>query len=427
MQCPECNAENPANFRFCGMCGAKLARKPRLAPNPYFSDRVGEGPVMKQEFAAPDAAPPVAVAEAEESYGYPEPVREYRATPPAEVVAEREEPVVQRAPDPVRVAEPVREPVVVREERRPEPVVIGGSSLLGLGSPAEPLHSEAGQEDTSYLLEYERPRRTVSWRAWALLLVLIGLGYLGYREWALQHYRTRPDLSKVLAEGGQTSAPDTPVSNTGSAPAGNTQAQTSASAKPEGDAGAAGTPTAANAGTEAPKPSDTNAAAATTPKEAHPAKAPDSADTSAADAGPAKAKAGTSKPPAKAAASEDTGDAADVPQKTSKAAKSGAATPAAVDYGKDPMYTRAMQYIHGQPQNCEMGMNYLRAAADSNPRARIQLAALYQSGVCVPMDRAQAYSWYSKAQELDPHNMWLEKNRARLWEQMGAGERAKVH
>ncbi|GAC1652112.1 MAG: hypothetical protein NVS9B15_12580 [Acidobacteriaceae bacterium] len=98
----------------------------------------------------------------------------------------------------------------------------------------------------------------------------------------------------------------------------------------------------------------------------------------------------------------------------------------AVEYGKDPMYLRAQRYIHGTPQNCEMGLNYLRASADSNPKARIQMAALYESGVCVPVDRAQAYSWFSKAQEMDPHNMWLEKSRSRLWDQMNASERAKV-
>ena len=520
MQCPECHAENPASNKFCGMCGGRLAKKARLEPNPYFSDRVGEEPMMKQEFAGPDVRPGVGVAEVEESYaaeqtGYPQPMREYRVSPPAEVVAAAEpkrepprksDPVVVREPArvlpvheparivaseagrvvPVREPEPVvnrqaermverhpepvapvrepqrmvareqeriiplreAEPVVARETERivarqpepvapvrepdlvltapepqrvvrePEPVYMGAGSLLGLGAPVESLHSDVEGDNASYLLD-ERPRRTVSWRAWALLAILIGLGYLGYREWAQNHNSSRPDLSKVLAQGGQATPPDTPVSNSTSSPSAAPSSTPSSDAngvkKPESDAGTT-TPSTTTSSNSAPV-AKTDAPRADT-----------TAPNAARSIPPATITKASKPDAAKSTNTSEDDESADLPAakpKQSKKAAEERAAPA-VDYGKDPMFTRAMQYIHGRPQNCEMGMNYLRAAADSNPRARIQMAALYQSGVCVPMDRAQAYSWYSKAQELDPHNMYLEKNRSRLWEEMSAGERARA-
>ncbi|MBV9670280.1 MAG: hypothetical protein JOZ43_04925, partial [Acidobacteriales bacterium] len=162
---------------------------------------------------------------------------------------------------------------------------------------------------------------------------------------------------------------------------------------------------AAGSPSTAPNPTPGNASTKT------PDKAPDTAAPAAK----------SSTPEAKPEADRPDADTPNQPK-----AKAPAAAASTVDYGKDPMYTRALQYIHGHPQNCEMGLNYLKAAADSNPKARIQMAALYESGVCVPVDRAQAYHWFSKAQEMDPHNMWLEKSRSQLWAQMTDSERAKV-
>jgi TPR repeat protein len=91
------------------------------------------------------------------------------------------------------------------------------------------------------------------------------------------------------------------------------------------------------------------------------------------------------------------------------------------------MLVRAQQYLHAHPPNCDLGVTYLQTAAESNPKARIQMAALYASGVCVRQDRAEAYKWFSRAQDLDPHNSWLERNRVRLWAEMTPDERARAH
>jgi TPR repeat protein len=97
------------------------------------------------------------------------------------------------------------------------------------------------------------------------------------------------------------------------------------------------------------------------------------------------------------------------------------------DYKPSAALVRAQQYIRGTggvQQNCEQGMLYLRAATDkSDPGAAIQMAALYSSGLCVKQDRVMAYRWFNSAHELQPANMWIQKNMDGLWAQMSSQER----
>jgi hypothetical protein len=97
------------------------------------------------------------------------------------------------------------------------------------------------------------------------------------------------------------------------------------------------------------------------------------------------------------------------------------------DYKPSAALVRAQQYIRGSggvQQNCEQGMLYLRAATDkSDPGAAIQMAALYSSGLCVKQDRVMAYRWFNSAHELQPANMWIQKNMDQLWAQMSSQER----
>ena len=97
------------------------------------------------------------------------------------------------------------------------------------------------------------------------------------------------------------------------------------------------------------------------------------------------------------------------------------------DYKPSAALVRAQQYIRGTggvQQNCEQGMLYLRAATDkSDPGAAIQMAALYSSGLCVKQDRVMAYRWFNSAHELQPANMWIQKNMDQLWAQMSSQER----
>ena len=96
------------------------------------------------------------------------------------------------------------------------------------------------------------------------------------------------------------------------------------------------------------------------------------------------------------------------------------------DYKPSAALVRAQQYIRGKgvQQNCEQGLLYLKAATDkSDPGAAIQMAALYSSGLCVKQDRVMAYRWFNSAHELQPANMWIQKNMDQLWAQMSSQER----
>jgi uncharacterized OB-fold protein len=96
------------------------------------------------------------------------------------------------------------------------------------------------------------------------------------------------------------------------------------------------------------------------------------------------------------------------------------------DHKPSAALLRAQQYLQGRgvPQNCEQGLLYLKAATDKgDPGAAIQMAALYASGHCVKQDRVMAYRWFNSAHELEPANMWIQKNMDQLWAQMSSQER----
>lgn len=95
-----------------------------------------------------------------------------------------------------------------------------------------------------------------------------------------------------------------------------------------------------------------------------------------------------------------------------------------------PALIKAQQYLHGQGvrQNCEQGLIYLRAAArDNDPKAAVQMGALYSSGFCVAQDRVKAYQWFNTAREMQPDNRWIAKNLDHLWAQMTPRERQLIH
>lgn len=110
-------------------------------------------------------------------------------------------------------------------------------------------------------------------------------------------------------------------------------------------------------------------------------------------------------------------------------AKDGPTAPASDDK-PSPALIRAQQYLHGYGvrQNCEQGLIYLRAAARENdPRAAVQMGALYSSGLCVSRDRVKAYEWFNSAREMQPENRWIQKNLNELWAQMSPQERRQIH
>jgi hypothetical protein len=267
---------------------------------------------------------------------------------------------------------------------------ISGPSFLGLNSPPE--------GDTDYLLEDEPSRGGL--RKLVLLAILAAILGLVFVQWR-SSFKANPKPPPVKTE---------PASTPGSAPQGGNQPQgPGATAQPPQDASKAKA-TNADAGA-----SDAGAPAG------------ESKDQKIQPAAAASASASSSVTPAAAAEvpadKKPAGEEDAQPEADSKPAEEAARLP---DYKPSSALVRAQQYLRGRgvQQNCEQGLLYLRAATEKNdPGAAIQMAALYSSGHCVKQDRVMAYRWFNSAHELQPANMWIQKNMDQLWAQMTSQER----
>jgi hypothetical protein len=97
---------------------------------------------------------------------------------------------------------------------------------------------------------------------------------------------------------------------------------------------------------------------------------------------------------------------------------------------EDALVTKAEQYLYGRggtPKNCDQALVYLRAAADNgNAAARSKLGGLYATGNCVPLDRARAYNWFTRARQSGDRNIWIERNMSMLWNEMTPEERSRT-
>jgi hypothetical protein len=91
----------------------------------------------------------------------------------------------------------------------------------------------------------------------------------------------------------------------------------------------------------------------------------------------------------------------------------------------DPV-SEAQKYIYGRgvPQNCDRGMRLLKPAADqANPKAMIEMGALYSAGLCTPHDLPTAYRWFALALRKDPDNQSVQTDLSKLWGEMTQPER----
>jgi hypothetical protein len=370
-KCAGCGHVNEPGMKFCGMCGTRGDRR--------MEERRGTG----------DAARAAAIANAQ----LPPPEAKGRATTQ---VAEPPE-----LTDEVPVALPRRgEPAIFRNEpprnERTESVSseirkesgnggrISGPSFLGLNSQPD------NNEGVEYLLEDEPSGSGL--RKVLLLLVLAAILGLLFVQWR-SSFKASPKPPAPAK-----SDPSTPAN----APQGNNQPSDPV----------------VPAVTEAPKTAASGTNAVTTGA-ASEVKAPRTEPT---------ALETTSRSPLATSSDEGTTSAKtttekDLPDSDGKEAED-ARIP---DYKPSAALVRAQQFIRGTggvQQNCEQGMLYLRAATDkSDPGAAIQMAALYSSGLCVKQDRVMAYRWFNSAHELQPANMWIQKNMDQLWAQMSSQER----
>jgi hypothetical protein len=315
------------------------------------------------------------------------------------------------------------------------PAAISGPSFLGLNQPASPTRSSRKRASLSidphspgsnldYLLDEEETHRP--WGIGKILVIMIALGLavgFGYLRFKNQGLAWLSGLKKPASVAQNTTAPDAANPAAGSSsitpetqPAAQPVPQSSAPAPtntaqpsiaPITDANPTPTPSDPAAPGDAPK--STDAAPAPTPESKatpptdHSSSAPDdSTDTPAAAAAPPE----SAKPAHK-----------------SPAPKPSAASKPAVPY--DPV-SEARKYLYGRgaAQDCDRGMRLLKPQANkANPKAMIEMGALYSAGLCTPRDLPTAYRWFAMALHKDPENTSLQADLTKLWGEMTQPER----
>lgn len=394
MLCTFCGTENRPEYKFCGICGVRLERRElerRVRPAGVSMKCAGCGHLNDPGLKFCGMCGTRIERRAQErrvSADEPRAAAIANAQLPSPDVAGRARAQVAAPPEPaeeVPVALPRRgEPAIFRNEPG-NGTHISGPSFLGLND-----QPEANGE---YLLEDEPSRGGM--RKLILFVILAAILGLVFVQWR-SSFKASPKPAPAKTE---------PASAPAAAPQGGNQPQGAASGLPAQDASnAKGAGTSAEAGAAAGESKDQKTE-------------PASASSAGASSSVTPAAAAEVTPDKETPKSEETQPAAD-----SKPADE-ARIP---DYKPSSALLRAQQYLRGQgvQQNCEQGLLYLRAATDKNdPGAAIQMAALYSSGLCVKQDRVMAYRWFNSAHELQPANMWIQKNMDQLWAQMTSQER----
>lgn len=436
MFCWNCGSKNSDTNKFCGECGRKLARaadtfdntpppvrRPTSPPVAHMPER--RTPRLTPETTGPQPTPPLPLRDPVAPPRV-EPVR----TPPTRM--ERSEPTAPpatfAAPPPTKSVSPVtpanpisEEPRVIHErpvlttavkveqprtlssmetvdEPRLKPMVLApssernriyGPSILGIGG-----HDERSSDSSAeYLLDDEQPVERSTWRAWALLAVLLVFAFLAYKQ-----FGHGTNVKELFAQAVPSQKAQEPVvSATDSSDS--SKGSESASADKKNDPASAPIETAKAEPMQKPE-NDATAVA-------HEPDGEKGRDTREEEGKPAQEIENSApKPSASESKSAPASEKPDV---------------ATVEL--------AQKYIQGRgvPQDCNRGFSLLRSAVERpNPRAHIQLGALYASGTCVDQDRAMAYHHFAQAQSLDPRNTWIERNLNALWKEMTPAERQRA-
>jgi len=384
LRCARCGNENPATNRFCGMCGATLLQTP----------------------AAVTAAPARTTATA--STAVPS------SAPPTS------------APSPAPA--PSRTPVA------DESPVISGPSFLGLNDPAPARrrgslsidpNSAGSSRNLDYLLDDDEPAPGGSGKYILILVALalaLGLGYLRWKNQGFAWLNAAPKKPAAAAQDSTPTDSNTAPSSTAANPS-STPSTSPAPTQP-----ATGTPPATDNSAANPAP------AATTPAQPAPAQStpatqpphPDAGSSAAATPAASTPAASAKQPPAPADTDSDAGSA-DTPAAPAKTAAPVEPKPRPVvkPVKADPV-VEAQKYIYGKgvPQNCDRGLRILKPAADeANPKAMIEMGALYSAGLCTPRDLPTAYRWFALALHKDPDNQSVQTDLQKLWGEMTQPER----
>lgn len=342
-----------------------------------------------------------------------------------------------------------------------EEAPISGPSFLGLGEPERDPKS-----NLSYL--YEDEPRSGRARYWIAALIVIACAAFFFYEWKQnwnwdttiigRHKAQQADSGKP---GGEASQETKNNADTQAAPADSAANSAGQGAAASNSAPAVQSDNSAGAETGAspnPAPGDKSAAASAAPE---PAAGPEQSQTASQQGQSPKSAAGqtdaaqngeTAEQATRAAGSQsteqqsanagdedisedDTGRSGDAVAEATptRRSKRGPAKPVAGRYAeKEPgseLVAKGEKYLYGRgvPKNCDQALVYLRTAANrGNADARSKLGALYATGHCVSMDRAEAYNWFTLAREAGSKNMWVERNREMLWSQMSQAEKERT-
>jgi TPR repeat protein len=70
-------------------------------------------------------------------------------------------------------------------------------------------------------------------------------------------------------------------------------------------------------------------------------------------------------------------------------------------------------------QDCDRGLRLLKPSASaSDPKAMIEMGALYSAGLCTPHDLPTAYRWFAHALRQDPSNQAAKDDLQKIWGEM---------
>ncbi len=362
MQCKHCGHDNPDDNNFCGSCGYLLAQRQAAA-----ADAAVTAPPHP---ASKPIAPPV--------------------------------PSTGRSIlfDDVGGSAAVGGDVP-RKQDESERVSVSGPSFLGLADSAGDAHK----------LEYLYEDEPSHWgRVIFALLLLAGFAVFLAYEWKQfpSWYATivKPPAPPQAAS---ITSPPAPALPAAAPQATDTQAATAA---PAGDPQNAATP-ANGSNTAATKDVHDDVAGAATSSGNQPTAKADKASAAAATADE----------------SADDDNAAGPPAKSEKPAALRTSPESKRKSEADVLLAKGKAYLYGQgvPRSCSQALVYLRNAAGmSSPNAYSQLGALYATGHCVPLDRARAYDWFTKAKNAGSTSIWVDQNRQMLWSQMTMAERQRA-
>jgi zinc-ribbon domain len=408
MFCWSCGHENSDSQKFCGECGKSLFKPEKvvqdIATSKNFSRPAEKKPVesniVSPVSTQPDPPPPVKPVLRSSSFPPVPPAR------PIETKLTSREPEIPKQTNPlIEESRVVHEkPVATSSPSTPSqnaalpptpirnrvPNRITGPSFLGLSDePGDPRNDES-----SYLLDDEESGSSSPWRGYLLLAVLVVVSLLVIRNWQ--------DLRAMATDYSQKLG----VSDAPKHPAGPERVTASNDASKM-------TPDAAAEEGKTSTPAENETKDSSKPQQTAKLDKPQSDNEPSAEAAKEdKSSAG------KESSSEESAKPA--------ATKERAAPAPAYD---NSQLEEAQKYLQGRgvPQDCNRGVGLLQSAAkEPNPKARIQMAALYASGHCVSEDLAQAYNWFSRAQELEPHNRLIERNLDSLWARMSDQDRRRV-